>query len=116
MSNWKYVQVDIPKKLYDRIARFSDVGEAILQDMTEWVTIMEDEERLAEIENSKIRFQVSKKNLNEYGGFHYEVIALKEKDKEDDFVGEFEGITSNLALLRIAKDGYGISSSEIQFI
>ena len=111
MSNWEYVQVDIPKELYDRISRFSDVEEAILQDMTEWVKIMEDEERLAEIGNSKVRFQVTQKRLS-----YYEIVALKEKDREDDFVGEFEGLTSKEALLRVAKEGYGISEDEIEFV
>lgn len=111
MGNWEYVQVDIPKELYDRIARFSDVEEAILQDMTNWVKIMEDEERLAEIENSKVRFQVTQKGLS-----YYEVVALKEKDKEDDFVGVFEGLTSKEALLRVAENDYGISEEEIEFV
>jgi hypothetical protein len=111
MTNWEYVQVDIPKKLYDRISRFAEVERAIIQDMTEWVQIMEDEERRVEIEIGKVRFQVIKK-----GECVFEVVGLKEKDKDNDFTGTFEGICSEEALLRVARDGYGIESDEIEFV
>jgi len=110
MTNWEYVQVDIPKELYDRVARFTDVERAIVQDITEWVEIMEDEERIAESE-IKVRFQVSKK-----GECYFEVTALKEKDKDNDFTGTFEGICTEEALLKVAKDGYGIEADEIEFV
>lgn len=137
MGNWEYVQVDIPKELYDRIARFSDVEEAILQDMTEWVKIMEDEERLAAkknggytgqrvindlvkdiikdyIDKSKVRFKVYVTDLNSVG-FHYEVWWVREEDTLHGFVGEINCL-DNEALLRIAKDDYGISEEEIEFV
>lgn len=113
MSNWEYVQVDIPKELYDRIARFSDVEEAILQDMTEWVKIMEDEERLAGIENSKVRFQVET-HFDEF--FSYVVIsATKKKDQDNDFLGKMD-VGSKDAVIRIAREGYSISEDEIEFV
>ena len=62
-------------------------------------------------EKSVLRFKVSRK-----GYCYFEVSALKEEDKNNDFVGEFEGLSSKEALLRVAKDGYGISEYEIQFI
>jgi len=111
MTNWEYVQVDIPKGLYDRIARFADVERVIVQDMTEWVEIMEDEERRVEIETSKVKFQISKK-----GECYFEVTALKEEDQNNDFIGVFESICTEEALLRVAKDGYGIESDEIEFV
>ena len=46
MSNPEYVQVNIPKELYERVEKFRDIEKVILQDLTEWVEIMEDEERL----------------------------------------------------------------------
>lgn len=46
MNNSEYVQVSIPKELYERVEKFGDIEEVILQDLTEWVEIMEDEERL----------------------------------------------------------------------
>jgi hypothetical protein len=111
MTNWEYVQVDIPKELYNRISRFSNVKDAIIQDMTEWVQIMEDEERRVEIETGNVRFQISRK-----GECYFEVAALKEEDRDNDFTGTFEGICSEEALLRVTKDGYGISEDEIEFV
>lgn len=113
MTNWEYVQIDIPKELYDKISRFSDVEEAILQDMSEWVKIMEDEERLAEVESSKIRFQVET-HFDEI--FPYVIISsTKKKDQCNDFVGKMD-LPSKKAVIKVARDGWGISEEEIEFV
>lgn len=108
-SYWASDYISISQALYtklDEIAqkRFGYTGQGIINDLVE--------EILQEyVDKNRVRFQVTQKGLS-----YYEVVALKEKDKEDDFVGEFEGLTSREALLRVAKDGYGISEDEIEFV
>lgn len=105
---WASDSINISQALYDKLdeiaqKRFGYTGQGIVNDLVE--EIIQDY-----VDNSK-RFQVTQKGLS-----YYEVIALKEKDKEDDFVGKFEGLTSKEALLRVARDGYGISEDEIEFV
>jgi len=47
MTDWEYVleEINIPKELYDRISKFSDVEKTIITNMTEWVEIMENNEK-----------------------------------------------------------------------
>ena len=42
------VTVEIPKSLYDRFDNFGFVDKVIITELTEWVEIMEDEEKVPE--------------------------------------------------------------------
>lgn len=112
MNNSEYVQVSIPKELYERVEKFGDIEEVILQDLTEWVEIMEDEERLYQKE-LKVRFYV----YTYFNNFSPYVLveAISRKDRGNDFVGKIE-VASKEALLRIAKNGYGVLPQEIEFV
>jgi hypothetical protein len=103
------ISIQIPKSLYHRIDKFATVERAIIENMTEWIEIMEDEERLIE-KKFKAYFKFS-------GIMPYcEIINIREEDKEDDFVGTFSGISNKDSLLRIAREGYGICEDEIEFV
>jgi hypothetical protein len=78
--------ISLPKELYNKLSK---IAEKI----------------------KKIRFQVGKK-----GEWYFKVTALKEEDQDNDFTGTFEGICAEEALLRVAKDGYGIEADEIEFV
>jgi len=113
MTNWEYTSVEIPKELYDRISRFAEVEKAIIQDMTEWVQIMENEERIAEFETSKIKFQVET-HFNEI--FPYVLITSNDKKEQDnDFLGKMD-LGSKEGVLRVARNGWDISEDEIEFV
>lgn len=112
MNNPESVQIDIPKELYDRISKFGDIKEVILQDLTEWVEIMEDEERLFR-EELGVRFYVHT-YFNTFSP-HVVVEAISANDKNNDFVGKME-VISKESLLRVAEEGYGILPEEIEFV
>lgn len=112
MNNSEYVQVNIPKELYERVEKFGDIEQVILQDITEWVEIMEDEERLYR-EELQVRFYVHTyfNNLSP----HVIVEAISKKDRDNDFVGKME-VISKESLLKIAEEGYGVLPEEIEFV
>jgi hypothetical protein len=61
----------------------------------------------------KVRFQVET-HFNEI--FPYVVITSNDKEEQDnDFLGKAD-LGSKEALLRVAKDGWGISEDEIEFV
>ena len=101
--------IEIPKSLYDRVDRFGSVDRIIISDLTEWVEIMEDEEKSADK-----RFKVYL-NLSEALPY-YKVINTYSYDRENSFVGAFFDIVTKESLLRIAKEGYGIEENEIEFV
>lgn len=109
------IQVEIPKELYDRIDKFAVVEKAIISEMTEWVEIMEDEERIErEIESSTVRFRVN--TYFEMERVPYCIVeAVKKQDKDSDFVGKID-IGSKEKLLKIAEKGWGILPEEIEFV
>ena len=107
------ISIEISKSLYDRVDKFGFVDKVIVSDLTEWVEIMEDEQKLAE-KNSKVRFKIYWKPNALVP--HCEVINNYEEDSEDDFVGTFQDISSKESLLTIASEGYGIEEYEIEFV
>jgi hypothetical protein len=44
------------------------------------------------------------------------VLATRREDASNDFVGTFEGLPNKDAILRVAKDGYGINKEDIGFV
>lgn len=107
------VKIEIPKSLYDRVDMFDSVEKVIMNDLTEWVEIMEDEQRLAE-KNSKVRFRAYLKPDAILP--NCEVVHTHYRDRENDFVGMFRDIVTKESLLTIASEGYGIKEDEIEFV
>lgn len=103
------VSIEIPKSLYDRVERFGSVDRVIITDLTEWVEIMEDEEKLAD-KRFKVYFNLSG-TLS-----YYEVINTYDYDRENDFVGIFFDVVTKESILRIANEDYGIEENEIELI
>jgi len=110
---WANDSINISQALYDKLdeiaqKRFGYTGQGIVSDLVE--EIVQDY-----VDKSKLRFRVWCRDLNRRG-FNYEVSAIREEDSLDDFVGEFEDLLDKEALLRVAKDGYGIEANEIEFV
>jgi len=110
---WANDSINISQVLYDKLNEiaqksFDYTGQGIVDDLVE--KIIQDY-----VDKSKRRFRVWCRDLNRRG-FNYEISAIKEEDYENDFVGEFEDLLGKEALLRVAKDGYGISEDEIEFV
>lgn len=112
MSNREYIQVHIPKELYDRIARFSDVEEAVLQDMTEWVRIMEDEERLSE-EEVQLRFLVEE--LEDGLENYWQVSTIYPEDLNHPVLGNHWKECSQEEFISFVCEKWGLSTREIKF-
>ena len=107
------ISIEISKSLYDRVDMFGSVEKVIMNDLTEWVEIMEDEQRLAE-ENSEVRFRAYLKPDAILP--NCEVVHTHYWDRENDFVGMYRDIVTKESLLTIASEGYGILEDEIEFI
>lgn len=113
---WASNSINISQALYDKLdeiaqKRFGYTGEGIIDDLVE--EIIQDYVNSPSIIDSKAIFQVET-HFDEF--FPYVVISSTKKEYQDsDFLGKMD-VGSKDAIIRIARDGWGISEDRIQFI
>lgn len=107
------VHIKISKSLYERLNNFCNksVESEIEREMTEWVEIMEDEEK--ETEEKRFKVYLVESDIPSFS--YTEIINTREEDKNNGFVGASFGVCSKEVLLTIAEN-YGILEDEIEFI
>lgn len=113
---WASDSINISQALYDKLdeiaqKRFGYSGQGIVDDLVEEI-IQEyiDNQRVT---NKKATFQVET-HFDEF--FPYVIInSLDKSEKDNNFLGKMD-VGSKEAVIRIAKDGWGISENQIQFI
>lgn len=108
-----YLSKDLYQKLSDLAAKKNGgyTGQGIIDDLVE--EIIQDY-----VNRNQVRFLIYKQEFE--GAYSYStgyiVMPAKPEDKYDDFVGVYFDLVSKENLLQIAKNGYGISEDEIEFL
>lgn len=113
---WTEDSIHISQALYDKLneiaqKRFGYTGQGIIDDLVE--EIIQGYIDNQRVPNPKAKFQVET-YFDEF--FPYVVVTSTNKNEQDkDFLG-IMGVGSKEAVIQIAKDGWGISENQIQFI
>lgn len=113
---WASDSINISQTLYEKLneiaqKRFGYTGRGIISDLVEEII-------QSYVDKSKVRFLIKKEDRETPYRYEvaYIVTSVKPEDKDNDFVGVFFDLKSKESLLQIAKDAYGISEDEIEFL
>lgn len=109
---WASDSINISQALYDKLnelaqKRFSYTGQGIIDDLVEEIL-----QNYVNKEN-QIRFQVET-HFDEIFPYVF-ITSTKIEDQDNDFLGKMD-LPSKEAVIRVAKDGWGILEDEIEFV